>query len=248
MKKRILAVFLIYVMFISISVPSVYAAEESESYPYITAGNDVKEAMNEEEYDALPLRLKKSAWLYGIPNIEECENASQNRAATASHFIPSFGSFTYYVAGDFTQRSNACMPTAVANCLSYFDYIGRSNLISGSKLSQVEFTEICLLTQWNSSSGASLANGVNGMASYCSARGYTATDFMHTFQIWTNLKGNLDSNYPVFIIEPNHADFCTGYKIENGEKLLFIYTGNSSMPVAWLNFDDVDIFDRVWIN
>lgn len=246
--KRILALLLICVMAFSISIPAFAATEKTESYPYETAGDDVKAALTEEEYNGLPLRLQKSAWLYGIPNPEECENGNQSRAVTASHFIPSFASFNYYVAGDFTQKSNVCMPTAVANCLSYFDYIGRSGLISGSRVSQAEFTEICNRTSWNSSSGTSLYNGVNGLATYCSARGYTATDFMHTFQIWINLKNNLDSNYPVFIAEPSHADFCTGYKAENGEKLLFIYTGNGDLPIAWLNFDDVNQFDRIWIN
>lgn len=246
--KRILALLLICVMAFSISIPAFAAAEETESYPYATAGDDVKATLTEEEYNGLPLYLQKSAWLYGIPNPEECENGNQSRTVTSSHFIPSFASFNYYVAGNFTQSNNVCVPTAVANCLSYFDYIGRSNLISGSTLSQSEFTEICNRTNWDYSTGSSLYYGVNGLAGYCSARGYTATDFMHTFQYWINIKGNLDSDYPVFIGEATHMDFCTGYKVEDGEKLLFIYTGNGDLPIAWLNFDDVEMFDRIWIS
>ena len=72
--KRILALLLICVMAFSISIPAFAATEETESYPYATAGDDVKAALTEEEYNGLPLRLQKSAWLYGIPNPEECEN------------------------------------------------------------------------------------------------------------------------------------------------------------------------------
>ena len=250
--KKLLTILLACTMLLSIgitSVSAVAATQETEKYPYATAGDDVKTTLTEEQYNGLPDYLKKSAWLYGIPNVEECENSNKNRAVTASHFIPNFAAFEYYVAGDFEQDRNVCMPTAVANCLSYFDSLGRSGLISGSRMSQAEFTELCNACEWTSSYSPTLTQGANGLYRYCRARSYTATDFSHTFNLWTNIKSNLDNDYPVLVAEPAHADFCTGYKVENGNHLLYIYTGNVDMPIAWLDFNEcVSGFDRIWIS
>ena len=75
----------------------------------------------------------------------EALKLSQNnlsRAITDYGMIPYSTNFERYDNGCFAQWQNVCVQLAVANTLSYFDYLGRSNLIVGSSLSQAEFTEI----------------------------------------------------------------------------------------------------------
>ncbi len=254
MSKKILSTILVIGMLFAFgAMPISASANFVVEYAYDTASDEVKEVITEEEYNALELWLKKSLWKYGIPNAEECENMGNSRAVTDSHFIPNFASFTFYTNASFSQTQNVCVPLAMTNCISYFDYLGRSRLVSGSSVSQSEFDQMCNLTGWSNIDGSTLKEGVNGLASYCRLRNYTATDFAHYLQHWGGVKGNLDSNYPVFVTQDvagqtnGHINFAVGYKIEDGEKLLYVYTGESTAPIAWLNFDDVKLYDRIWI-
>jgi hypothetical protein len=185
-----------------------------------------------------------------IKTVSQLQSVS---TVTDSYFIPNAISFPFYTNGSFSQSNNTCVPVAMSNAASYFDQLGRTGLISGSAMSQTEFTEMCGLCDWTVN-GTSFINGLNGLYIYSRNRGYTVTDYAAYFQTWSNIRNNLRSNYPVFAIHSNtdgtigHVYFVVGYKVENGNRFLYTYTGESFQPVAWVNFNDITMYDRVWIN
>ena len=91
------------------------------------------------------------------------------------------------------------------------------------------------------------------MAGYVAQRGYTATDKLYYTAYWTNAKNNINNGIPLFVEQSiddevmTHYNLAVGYKVENGEKLLLVYTGDATVSVAWLNIDLVTKIDRIWI-
>ena len=253
MLKRIFALIIAFCCVFPITISA-----QSQENSYDLLSNDVKVQLSETEYNNLSPWLQESISKYGIPNLEEIERMENGegispRAVTDYGFIPSATAFERYTENSFNEKMNVCIPLAMANAISYFDYIGRTNLIAGSSLSQSEFSEICDRTRWNSINGTTLVNGVNGLAGYVAQRGYTATDKLYYTAYWTNAKNNINNGIPLFVEQSiddevmTHYNLAVGYKVENGEKLLLVYTGDATVSVAWLNIDLVTKIDRIWI-
>lgn len=253
MLKRIFALIIAFACVFSITV----SAQSQEENSYDLLSYDIKMQLSETEYNNLSPWLQESISKYGIPNLEEIERMENGggislRAASDYGFIPSATAFERYTYGSFIQQVNVCLPLAVANAISYFDYIGRTNLIAGTSLSQNEFTEICNKTQWGTS-GTTLPKAVNGLALYVGQRGYVATDKLYYISYWTNSKNSINNGYPLLVEQPttdpktSHYNLAIGYKVENNEKLLLVCTGDYDVPLAWLNINLVTKIDRIWV-
>lgn len=188
----------------------------------------------------------------GDIEVLELSQSNATRTVTDYDFVSYSTNFQRYTQEGWVQCENACVPIAMANVISYFDYLGCSNLISGNTLSQTEYTEICTRTQWTAN-GTTLENGITGLKAYASQRGYTVTTKKYTLSLWSNITSSIQADYPVIVEEKvsgntlTHTVFAVGYKIEDGVKYLMVYNGDYNEPMKWLEISKVKKAYRVWI-
>lgn len=205
------------------------------------------------ENDSVVVNDKLNESVFEESEALELSQNNLSRAITDYGMITYSTNFERYDNGCFAQWQNVCVQLAVANTLSYFDYLGRSNLIVGSSLSQAEFTEICTRSNW-ATTGTDLEDGINALVQYAVHRGYTATSVMYSTSLWSNITSSINSDYPL-IVEENvsgeqlrHTTFAVGYKIENGVKYLLVYNGDQTEPMKWLKLSKVIRVYKVWIS
>lgn len=177
-------------------------------------------------------------------------------ADTSPKYISGYSSFRRYVDTNFSQgsiggtSSKTCVPVAICNVLSYLDYRGYSNLIPGSSVTQAEFNTICSYTNWNSSTGASTNDLLNGFKNYVKSRGYTG--YVTLGLSWNQITQYIGYNTPLFAIEysssGNHVYTAVGYRVYNGQQQLYVYTGMNAFDPFWINFNAIGETYAAYVN
>lgn len=220
--KKIVALIAVISTFCATITCAFASVDETREVKYECLSREVKEIISMEKFKELPYAMQKSISDNGID--QQIDLAS----ITNSKFVTGYNNFRTYVDVNFSQGtaqspSLTCVPIAVANILSYFDYRGYSNLIAGSSMSQAEFTQICSDCGWNYNKIA-LSKGVNGMKTYANRKGYTVTSYF-VGSNWNTLKNYIGKNAPVIASDGEHAYTVLGYGNENGKNKVYVQIG-----------------------
>ncbi len=231
MKKIIV---LVLVICMSICMTVCVNAEEKKVISYKELSKDITEIISEDAFDRLPYAVQLSIYEGGI------NQPISSATVTGTKFISGYNSFKTYIDVNFSEGraqspSRTCVPIAVANVLSYFDYRGYSKLISGSSMSQSEFSQICSDCGWNYANIA-LSKGISGMKKYANRKGYTVTSY-YIGSNWNNLKTYIGYNSPVIAGDGEHAYTILGYGTENGVNKVYTQIGVQDAVGAYLWVD-----------
>lgn len=160
------------------------------------------------------------------------------RAVTSEKFVTNYNNFTRYYTTSFSQGqyNTNCVPTLVANVLSYYK-TGRwcPDLYSGT-ITQSFYNEICDAVGYSPASGSNLKKATDGLKTLANKTGYKCIVDSFLFNTWGNLTSSIDSDLPLMLGFNDHAYLALGYRIIDGQKQVYVFTNWSSQEYMWLNF------------
>lgn len=136
-------------------------------------------------------------------------------------YINNWNNFTYYYTNDFNEYSNDnnCVPTQIANLLSYYKSVGYIYAYPGSRITQSYYTNtICPALGYSASGSINLNDAANGFKTLfeSGASYYSTTVSNQIYLSWNGFKSLINSNKPLLIAYQNHLYFVIGYQTRGG--------------------------------
>lgn len=225
-KIFIFALLNVVIFFNSLPLNAYSASAESNQF----STNDISNFTNNDE--KLSEFIKNS----GIILIDGLSNDILSNSLSAKT-VTGLGNEKRYYTSDFSQfqYDNNCGPTLAANVLSYFKTVRGINLYSGD-ITQELYDIICTDVSYSVTSGTSLNNVANGIKIFAKRSGKTAIIDKYWLNTWSDVTRDINANKPVMLSYNNHAWLILGYQESNGNKKLFVSTGWSNEPYAYLTF------------
>jgi len=190
--------------------------------------NEMEEVLfNISEQQELIIRLR-----------EEVEALLPNSVVTSKNFVTGYNTFKRYYSSQFSQMqyNNNCSPTMIANVLSYYNTARKAEIYSGI-ITQDLYDQICCDINYSSTKASNLYRMVKGLKKFCNRNEKTCIVNVYWHNSWHDITKDINQNKIIMLGFEVHAYLIVGYRIINGTRQVYTFTGWDHLPYEWVNYD-----------